>query len=112
MFVKRFINNWRLGAGKCVLIFYDEKWFLGLVTRKQAKCCEELGINPHTFEEYHKNHINKFMGIAWVGFSFTDSIESGGRAVKLHSKRAIKWQTDNNVQQSVKKTDLSGTMDQ
>ena len=32
---------------------------------------------------YHRNHINKVMGIAFVGFAFTDCIESGGEAIKL-----------------------------
>jgi hypothetical protein len=35
------------------LIHYDEKWFWGLVRRKGARACEELGIDPYTFEAYH-----------------------------------------------------------
>ena len=30
---------------------------------------------------YHRNHINKVMGIAFVGFAFTDCIKSGGEAI-------------------------------
>jgi hypothetical protein len=82
-FSKHFRNNWGLGKGKYLLIHYDEKWFWGLVTRKGARACEELGIDPHTFEAYHKSHINKTMGLAFVAFAFEDSIENGGKAVKL-----------------------------
>ena len=32
---------------------------------------------------YHRNHINKVMGITVVRFVFTDSIKSGGEAIKL-----------------------------
>jgi hypothetical protein len=82
-FSKHFRNNWGLGKGKYLLIHYDEKWFWGLVTRKGDRACEELGIDPHTFEAYHKSHINKTMGVAFVAFAFEDSIENGGKAVKL-----------------------------
>ena len=37
---------------------------------------------------YHWNHINKVMGIAFVGFAFTNSIENGGEALKLVFFRA------------------------
>ena len=37
---------------------------------------------------YHWNHINKVMGIVFVGFVFTDSIESGGEVIKLGVFRA------------------------
>ena len=48
-FAKLLRNNWGLGSRKYLIIMYDKKWFWGLVTRKGAKMCEELGINPHTF---------------------------------------------------------------
>ena len=32
---------------------------------------------------YHRNHINKVMGVAFIGFAFTDCMESGGEAIKL-----------------------------
>jgi hypothetical protein len=48
-----------------------------------AWACEELGIDPHTFKAYHKSHINKTMGMAFVAFTFEDSIENGGNGVKL-----------------------------
>jgi hypothetical protein len=82
-FSKHFQKNWGLGKGKYLLIHYDKKWFWGLVTRKGARACEELGIDPHTFEAYHKSHINKTMGVAFVAFAFEDSIENGGKAVRL-----------------------------
>ena len=36
----------------------------------------------------HRNHINKVMGIAFVGFAFTDCIESGGEEIRLGFFRA------------------------
>jgi hypothetical protein len=65
------------------VIPYNEKRFWGFVTRKGAWACEELGIYPHTFEAYHKSHINKTMGVAFLAFAFEDRIENGGKAVKL-----------------------------
>jgi hypothetical protein len=82
-FSKHFRNNWGLVKGKYMLIHYEEKWFWGHVIRKGAWACEELGIDPHTFEAYHKSHINKTMGVAFVAFAFEDSVENGGKAVKL-----------------------------
>jgi hypothetical protein len=57
-FAHHFRNNWALGAGKYLVIMYDEKWFWGFVTRRGAKCCEELGINQQSFKAFHKCHIN------------------------------------------------------
>eukprot|EP00957_Ditylum_brightwellii_P173157 13182028-Ditylum_brightwellii.AAC.1 len=64
-------------------MMYDEKWFWGLSTRAGAKTCDELGIDSITFKAYHKNHINKMMGIAFTAFTFGDYIENGGEAIKL-----------------------------
>ena len=82
-FAKRFFDNWGLGSRKYLLIMYDEKWLWGLVNRKGANMCEELGIYSHTFRYYHRSHINKTMGIAFISFAFENSIENGGDAVKL-----------------------------
>ena len=74
--------------GKKLLIHYDEKWFWGLVLRRDAKACDSLGLEATAMKAYHRNHINKVMGIAFVGFAFTDCIESGGEAIKLGFFRA------------------------
>jgi hypothetical protein len=87
-FSKHFRNDWGLGPGKYLLIMYDEKWFWGMVCRKGAKACEELGIDAQTMRAYHKNHINKTMGTAITGFAFEDNIENGGEAMKLGFHRA------------------------
>jgi hypothetical protein len=87
-FTGRFRNNWGLGAGSYLLIIYDEKWFWGLVTRRGAKACKELGIEQQSFQAYHKNHINKVMAIAFTEFAFVDCIDNGGCAEKLALIRA------------------------
>jgi hypothetical protein len=87
-FSKLFRSNWGLGGGKYLLVHYDEKWFWGLVLRRGAKACAELGIEPHTFQAYHKSHINKTMGVAFVAFAFEDNFENGGEAMKLAFFRA------------------------
>jgi hypothetical protein len=87
-FAEHFRNNWDLGKGKYLLVHYDEKWFWGLVVKKGARACEELGIDPQTFQAYHKSHINKTMAVAFTGFAFEDNIENGGEAFKLGFFRA------------------------
>ena len=87
-FASRFRMNWNLGPGKYLLVMYDEKWFWGLVMRRYAKACKELGIEQHNYSAYHKNHINKVMAIAFTAFAFVDSIENGGVAEKLAFIRA------------------------
>jgi hypothetical protein len=82
-FAQHFWNNWGLGSGKYLLVEYDEKWFWGLVMRRGAKSCEDLGINQQSYSAYHKSHIAKTMGVAFTAFAFEDSIENGGEAVKL-----------------------------
>jgi hypothetical protein len=59
-----------------------------LVVKKGARACEELGIDPQTFQAYHKSHINKTMAVAFTGFAFEDNIENGGEAFKLGFFRA------------------------
>jgi hypothetical protein len=82
-FSKHFRSNWGLGPGKYLLVHYNEKWFWGMVCRRDAKACEELGISPVTFAAYHKSHISKVMATAVVGFAFEDSIDNGGEAINL-----------------------------
>ena len=93
-FAKHYLNNWGLGAGKFILFHYDEKWFWGLLLRKTAKTFEEFeekmkkkGYAHKEIRAYHKNHISKTMGIAFVGFAFIDSMENGGDGIKLHFTR-------------------------
>ena len=105
-FAKRFRNNWGLGSGKYLLLMYDEKWFWGLVTRRGAKCCDELGVGKKSFKAYHKNHINKTMGIAFTAFAFVDSLENGGSAEKLAFVRAQgKKVADRLVREAAKQPD-------
>ena len=67
-FAQRFCNNWGLGPGKYLLIMFDEKWFWGMVTRNTAKSFE--GIEKNTLSAYHKSHINKVMGVAFLELPF------------------------------------------
>ncbi|CAJ1965501.1 unnamed protein product [Cylindrotheca closterium] len=87
-FAKRFQNNWGLGGGKFLLVHYDEKWFWGLVMRRDAKMCEELGIDAVSYKAYHRSHVSKVMGIAVTAFAFKDSIENGGDGLKIGFYRA------------------------
>jgi hypothetical protein len=107
-FAKHFRNNWGLGAGKYLLIEYDEKWFWGLVMRRGAKSCEDLGINPQSYSAYHKSHIAKTMGVAFTAFAFEDSIENGGDAIKLGFFRAQSFKVAQKmVKESVRQPDGS-----
>ena len=65
------------------LVHYDEKWCWGLVLRRNAKAYDSLELEATVMNTYHWNHINKVMGIAFVGFTFTNIIENGGEAIKL-----------------------------
>ena len=87
-FSKDFRNNHGLGPGKYLHIMYDEKWFWGMVMRRSAKSCEDLGLHPHTYKAYHKSHISKTMGVAFTAFAFEGCIENGGEAIKLGFFRA------------------------
>ena len=64
----------------------DEKWFWGMLTRKNAKTFE--GVGMRAMKAYHKCHIAKTMGIAVVGMAFEDSLENGGTAIKMFFHRA------------------------
>ena len=78
---------WGLGPGKYLWIHYDEKWFWGFVARV-AKACEAIGVPRKDRFAYHKNHINKVMSIAVVGFAFEGTPDNGGTAIKLSFTRA------------------------
>ena len=97
-FARHFLNNWGLGSGRYLLFHYDEKWFWGLVMRRGAKACEELGVDQAAFAAYHRNHINKVMGIAFTAFAFTDSIMNGGEAVKVGFFRAQSYKVAEKMQ--------------
>ena len=51
-FAERFRMNWGLGAGKYLLIEFDEKWMWGLVVRRYAKSCKKLGLNKKYFKAF------------------------------------------------------------
>jgi hypothetical protein len=91
-----------------LLVHYDEKWFWGMVCRRDAKACKELGINPVTFAAYHKSHISKVMATAVVGFAFEDSMDNGGEAMKLRLYRAQTFKVARKLQrESVRQPDRS-----
>ena len=87
-FARHFTNRWGLREQKILLVHYDEKWFWGLVLRRNAKACEELGVSRQDFKAYHKSHINKVMGIAAVGAAFNGSLNNGCEGVKIAFTRA------------------------
>jgi hypothetical protein len=63
---------------------YDEKWFWGMVARRDVNACDELGVDPgDAFKAHHKSHTNKVMVVAITGFAFKATIENGGVSVKL-----------------------------
>ena len=74
--------------------------------RTGAKMCVELGIDAASFEAYHKNHINKCMGVAFAGFAFEDSMENGGEAFKLAFLRAQSHKVvEKEIRQGIRKED-------
>jgi len=102
----------RAGVSEPASIYwFTMKWFWGMVMRQAAKMCEELGIDKHAFEAYHKNHINKCMGVAFTAFAFEDNMENGGEAIKLGFFRAQSYKVaEKLVRESVRQAD--GTMRQ
>jgi hypothetical protein len=77
-------DNWNISTENHTRIaLHDEKWFWGMVCRGDAKACEELGISPVIFAAYHKSHVSKVIAAAVVGFTFEDSMDYGGEAMKL-----------------------------
>ena len=108
-FAHHFCNNWGLGAGKCLLINYDEKWFWGLVTRISAKMCAKLGIEPTIFACYHNNHINNCMAVSITAFAFEDSIDNGGDTMKLGFVRAQQYKISDRLVTSNTDTNYDGS---
>ena len=89
IFSNHLLNHWGKDPnGKYLWIHYDEKWFWGFVAR-HAKVCEALGLSRQERFAYHKNHINKVMGTAVVGFAFEGSPNNGGVGVKIAFTRAL-----------------------
>ena len=71
-----------------MLIHYNEKWFWGLLIRRQSKAYEELGLEQTSFKAYHRNYINKIMGIVFTAYVFTENIMNIGHAYKLRLFRS------------------------
>ena len=70
--------------GEYLWIYFERKWFWGVPLRKTANNLD--GIHPEAVRAYHKSHIKKDMRIAVVGMDFEDSLEKGGRAIKIFFK--------------------------
>ncbi len=81
-FSKHLRSNWGRGAGKYLLIHFDEKWFYGMLVRF-AKACEILGLSKRQLFARHKLHIPKVMIMVLTGFAFEDNYLNGGIGVKL-----------------------------
>jgi hypothetical protein len=82
-FCRHLRNNWGLAEQKILWIHYDEKWFYSWVSRQAANICELLGLEKtHTYH-YDKCHIDKVMAVAFTAFAFDQSIEDGGKGIKL-----------------------------
>ena len=85
-FSKRLLTNWGKRNGKFLLIYYDEKWFWGLLFHKTAKYCDDLPKN--VVKAYCKYHISKTIGIVVVAIAFENSLENGVTAIKICFQRA------------------------
>ena len=96
-------SNWGMGPGKYLWIHYDEKWFWGLVLRKNAKSFWDLP--PAIIKAYHKSHISKVMGVCTVGFAFVDCVENGGTAVKLDFSRCQSFKVAGKLQRKSRRDD-------
>jgi len=88
-------DNWNLPRGKILWIMSDEKWMYGLAPRSTAKECAELGLEKQCYNAHHKNHIEKVMVHATVGYAFDGSPENGGDGllIGLHRCQAHKVST-------------------
>ena len=75
-------SNWGRGKGKYLWIAWDEKWFYGMLLR-HAKMCEALNIKRAHLYAKHKNHFEKVMVAALIGYAFEDHPENGGTGVLL-----------------------------
>ena len=82
-FAQAYRNNHGLGKGKFLMVHYDEKWFYGLVCRKNSKACPSLNAHPQDLKAHHKSHIEKVMVVAATAFAYEDNMESGGTGVKV-----------------------------
>lgn len=87
-FSKHLLNFWGLPRQKFLLVHYDEKWFLGWVSRATAKMCELLGLDKSQTHIYHRNHPEKVMTIAVTAFAFDKNPENGGHGIKIGLYRA------------------------
>ena len=68
--------------------------------------CAELGIDYQNLEAYHKNHINKCMAVAFVGYAFEDNMENGGEAFKLEFLRAQSHKVvEKEIREGIRKED-------
>ena len=55
-----------------------------MILRKTDNKCDK--INQGTVRVYNKYHISNTIGIALVGVDFKDSLDNGGRSIKIFSK--------------------------
>ena len=85
-FAKHLRTLWGKALGKYLWIYWDEKWFWGAV-RRMAKMCPEKGLTRQQRYAYHKNYINKVMGIAVVGYAFDGTPDDGGIGVNISFTR-------------------------
>ena len=100
MAFSRYLRSlWGLGEGKYLWIHYDEKWFWGFVARI-AKACPAMGVPRKELFAYHKNHVNKVMGIAVVAFAFDGTPDNGGDGIKLSFTRAQASKIANKLQRA------------
>ena len=68
--------------------------------------CAELGIDYQSMQAYHKNHINKCMGVAFVGYAFEDNMENGGHGIKLEFLRAQSHKVvEKEIREGIRKPD-------
>ena len=86
VFAKYFLNNWGRGSEKYLLIYFDEKWYRGLLISNIAKSFED--IKQCIMKVYYKCHMLKTTGIAVMGFAFDDTLENRGTAIKMLFHRA------------------------
>jgi hypothetical protein len=88
------LRRWDLPATttKILWIHSDEKWFYGLVARKNAKACPSLGIDKQTYSAHHKSHIKKVMVHCTVGYLFDGHVENGGKGflIAIHRCAAFR----------------------
>ena len=94
-FAERVHRKWDLPSettNKILWIHSDEKWFYGLVARKSAKACSEIGIAKQSYNAHHKSHIKKVMAHCTVGYLFDSKVENGGKGflIAIHRCAAFR----------------------